>query len=141
MFNRYLTSLPKQTPSDPASNPTAETSVAMPPQDPVTSEADNNNSGVPPVSRELEMLNEEIRQLMQEKIKLEGEVNQEEASMKLKESEIKSFINETETLHQMTKQLTAQKVCLFFTLPCSLIMKGLIDRKRHVRDWTTWDFK
>jgi peptidoglycan hydrolase CwlO-like protein len=102
-----------QVTTDPSTTAGQET---MPSQEVVTDNTsevtpDNNNTGLPPVSRELEMLNEEIKQLMQEKIKLEGEVNQEEASMKLRESEIKSISNETETLIQMTKQLEAQKVC------------------------------
>lgn len=36
-------------------------------------------------------------------------MNQEEASQRLKESEIKSYLNETETLHQMVRQLDNQK--------------------------------
>ena len=44
-----------------------------------------------------------------EKLKLESEVNQEEATMRLKQSEIKSMLNETETLHQMVRQLDNQK--------------------------------
>lgn len=44
-----------------------------------------------------------------EKLKLEGDVNQEEATMRLKQSEIKTLQNETETLQQMIKQLDAQK--------------------------------
>lgn len=42
-------------------------------------------------------------------MKLENEVNQQEANVKLKESEIKNLQNENETLHQMIKQLDAQK--------------------------------
>lgn len=44
-----------------------------------------------------------------EKLKLELEVTQEEATMRLKQSEIKSMLNETETLHQMVRQLDNQK--------------------------------
>ena len=44
-----------------------------------------------------------------EKLKLEEEVNREEATMRLKQSEIKSMQNETETLHQMVRQLDVQK--------------------------------
>ncbi len=42
-------------------------------------------------------------------MKLESEVNQDEACMKLKQSEIKNLQNEIETLHQMLKQLDSQK--------------------------------
>lgn len=42
-------------------------------------------------------------------MKLESEVTQEEATMRLKQSEIKSMLNETETLHQMVRQLDNQK--------------------------------
>lgn len=44
-----------------------------------------------------------------ERLKLESEVTQEEATMRLKQSEIKSMSNETETLHQMVRQLDNQK--------------------------------
>lgn len=44
-----------------------------------------------------------------EKLKLETELNSDEANVKLKESEIKSLQNEIETLHQMLKQLDSQK--------------------------------
>jgi len=44
-----------------------------------------------------------------EKLKLEGDVNREEATMRLKQSEIKSLQNEAETLQQMIKQLDVQK--------------------------------
>ena len=71
----------------------------MAPQE--TSETDAPSDGLPPVSRELEMLNDELRVLNAEKLKLEAEVNNEEATMKLKQSEIKSMQNETETMHQM----------------------------------------
>lgn len=42
-------------------------------------------------------------------MKFETELNQNEGNMKLKESEIKNLQNEIETLHQMLKQLDAQK--------------------------------
>ena len=42
-------------------------------------------------------------------MKLEGDVNREEATMRLKQSEIKSLQNEAETLQQMIKQLDVQK--------------------------------
>ena len=47
--------------------------------------------------------------IFREKLKLEGEVNREEATMRLKQSEIKSLQNEAETLQQMIKQLDVQK--------------------------------
>lgn len=46
---------------------------------------------------------------LREKLKLESDVTQEEATMRLKQSEIKSMMNETETLHQMVRQLDNQK--------------------------------
>ncbi|XP_074598224.1 uncharacterized protein LOC141852951 isoform X2 [Brevipalpus obovatus] len=61
-------------------------------------------------NKEIDSLNEELRELQISKSKLETEVNQQEASIRLKQSLMKNHQNELETLHQMIKQLDNQKV-------------------------------
>ena len=73
-----------------------------------------------------------------EKVKYESEVTAEEASLRIKQSEIKNIQNEIESLSQMLKQLESQKndasrrlddlnaQVWFFVLPLCLSLEGLI---------------
>lgn len=48
-------------------------------------------------------------ELIREKSKLENEIREEEANIKLKQSDMKNLENEIETMNQMIKQLDTQK--------------------------------
>ncbi|XP_022241333.1 epidermal growth factor receptor substrate 15-like 1 isoform X3 [Limulus polyphemus] len=60
-------------------------------------------------SKELDMMNTEVKELQKEKIQLEQDIAQKEADMKIRSGELKTLQNEAEALSAMLKQLEVQK--------------------------------
>ncbi|XP_076341395.1 uncharacterized protein LOC143241949 isoform X2 [Tachypleus tridentatus] len=60
-------------------------------------------------SKELDMMNTEVKELQKEKMQLEQDIAQKEADMKIRSGELKTLQNESEALPAMLKQLEVQK--------------------------------